>query len=97
MWLVLLCAGLQVAIQSSGRQIQEAAGIEALFGWSQFTRMAIHTSLGFLVFGIGASLVAWDVEPRRDTHRSFALIAPAVVASLTVMAGLWPSISRVLL
>lgn len=66
-----------------------AAGIEALFGWSQFTRMAIHTSLGFLVFGIGASLVAWDVETRRDTHRSFALIAPAVVASLTVMAGLW--------
>jgi signal transduction histidine kinase len=66
-----------------------AAGIEALFGWSQYTRMAIHTSLGFLVFGIGASVVAWDVEMQRVSHRSFALIAPAVVASLTVMAGLW--------
>ncbi|MED5550944.1 MAG: ATP-binding protein [Pseudomonadota bacterium] len=65
------------------------AGIEALFGWSQYTRMAIHTSLGFLVFGGGAVMVAWDVETQRDRLRSFSLIAPAVAASLTVMAGLW--------
>lgn len=71
-----------------------AAGIEALFGWSQYTRMAIHTSFGFLVLGLGAMVQAWRLEARRDQERSFSMIAPAVVASLTVMTGLWLALSH---
>lgn len=71
-----------------------AAGIEALFGWSQYTRMALHTSLGFLVFGTGSMTRAWRLEALRGQDRSFSVIAPAVVASLTVMIGLWLALNH---
>jgi len=71
-----------------------AAGIEALFGWSQYTRMAIHTSFGFLILGLGAMMKAWRIEFRHGQERSFSVIAPAVVASLTVMSGLWLALTH---
>jgi signal transduction histidine kinase len=71
-----------------------AAGIEALFGWSQYTRMALHTSVGFLILGIGTMIKAWRLEAWRGLDRSFSVIAPAVVASLTVMTGLWLALSH---
>lgn len=86
---LLLVLGPAIFGQAALSLTGYATGIEALFGWSQFTRMAIHTSFGFLLFGIAASVIAWEMEMRRVSHRSFAAIAPAVVTSLTVMAGLW--------
>ena len=71
-----------------------AAGIEALFGWSQYTRMAIHTSFGFLILGLGAMVKVWRLEARQDQEHSFSVIAPAVIASLTVMSGLWLALSQ---
>ena len=71
-----------------------AAGIEALFGWSQLTRMAIHTSAGFSLLGVGMTLKAWRLETERGRIRSYSLIAPAVVGSLTVMLGLWLALSQ---
>ncbi len=66
-----------------------ASGLEVLFGWSVHTRMAVHTSFGFLVFGVGAACKAWRLEAQRGQTRSYALVAPIIVASLTLLAGLW--------
>lgn len=35
-------------------------GVESTYGWGNLTRMALHTSLGFLVAGIGFSAVYWN-------------------------------------
>ena len=71
-----------------------ATGLEVLFGWSEYTRMAVHTSVGFLVFGAGAVCKAWRLEAERGYSRSFSVIAPSVVASLTLLAGLWMALSH---
>ncbi len=71
-----------------------ASGLEVLFGWSVHTRMAIHTSVGFLIFGIGAACKAWRLESRRGQSRSFSIVSPVVVASLTLLAGLWVALTH---
>jgi signal transduction histidine kinase len=37
--------------------------LESAYGWGHLTRMAVHTSLGFIVLGIGLSLLAFNEEP----------------------------------
>jgi signal transduction histidine kinase len=71
-----------------------AAGVEALFGWSEYTRMAVHTSAGFLLFGIGAVVKAWRLEAQQGRSRSWSLIAPSIVSSLTLLAGIWLALSH---
>ena len=71
-----------------------AAGIEALFGWSEYTRMAVHTSAGFLLFGAGAVVKAWRLEAQQGRSRSWSLIAPSIVSSLTLLAGIWLALSQ---
>ncbi len=35
-------------------------GVESTYGWGQLTRMAVHTSVGFLLFGSAALLSLWS-------------------------------------
>lgn len=35
--------------------------VEASYGWGSLTRMALHTSIGFLIAGIGLSSIYWKV------------------------------------
>lgn len=74
--------------------IGHLSGVDALFGWSESTRMAVHTTAGFLLLGAGASVQTWRSERRRSVPRSYAYIAPAVVASLTLMLGVWLTLAQ---
>lgn len=42
------------------------SGIETAHGWGKMTRMALHTSAGFLVAGVGVFAYIWNV----DSHES---------------------------
>lgn len=35
------------------------AGVESAYGWSNLTRMAVHTAAGFVVSGVGLLAAAW--------------------------------------
>ncbi len=53
----LLIAGLAlIAI------IGYLSGTEAAYGWGEFTRMAVHTSIGFLVIGVVLAMRVWLTE-----------------------------------
>ncbi|MFV2058614.1 MAG: response regulator, partial [Thiohalomonadales bacterium] len=66
--------------------------IEIAYGWGKLTRMAIHTSAGFMVFGIGVVSLAWIYERRHSRYlpRSFPLIV-AIAGSL-VTFSLWQAL-----
>ena len=38
-------------------------GLEGLYGWGRFTQMALHTTLGFIVVGMGLLMLAWSEAP----------------------------------
>jgi PAS domain S-box-containing protein len=58
-------------------------GIEAAYGWGAYTRMAVHTTVGFLA--ISAGLLAWTYQAARKLGFNFLRWLP-VVASFTLMA-----------
>ena len=40
-----------------------ARGIEAGFGWGKLSRMAVHTAIGFMVFGTAAFYWLYSQRP----------------------------------
>tara|TARA_R110000868_G_scaffold2321_6_gene17283 strand:- start:13929 stop:15602 length:1674 start_codon:yes stop_codon:yes gene_type:complete len=86
---LLLVIGPAIIGLSALSIVGYATGLEALFRWIPETTMALHTAIGFLVFGIGASLKAWRLEAQRARSRSFSVIAPVVVGAVTGLLGIW--------
>lgn len=37
--------------------------LESAYGWGQFTRMAFHTAMGFVILGVGIIAFSWKNEP----------------------------------
>ena len=37
-------------------------GVETAYGWGNLTRMAVHTSFGFIILGLGVVVHAWKIE-----------------------------------
>jgi len=66
--------------------------IETAYGWGKLTRMAIHTSAGFILFGIGVVALAWIYEQRHSRYlpRSFPIIV--AIAGILVTFSLWQAI-----
>jgi signal transduction histidine kinase len=86
---LLLVIGPAIIGLSSLSIVGYATGLEALFRWIPETTMALHTAMGFLVFGIGASLKAWRLEAQRAKSRSFSVVAPVIVGAVTALFGIW--------
>lgn len=56
-------------------------GVDAAYGWAQFTRMAIHTAVGFVVLAIGMIAYIWN-EKNLTQHLGAPVLLLLVVLSL---------------
>jgi len=67
-------------------------GLETAYGWGWLTRMAIHTSVGFTVLGIGFLAAVWrdDLRPETLVPRWFPITV--FVATCTAAVCLWQAI-----
>jgi len=67
-------------------------GLETAYGWGWLTRMAVHTSAGFTVVGIGFLASVWrdDLTPTTLVPRWFPITV--FVATCTAAVCLWQAI-----
>ena len=67
-------------------------GLETAYGWGWLTRMAIHTSVGFTVVGVGFLVAVWrdDLTPETLVPRWFPITV--FVATCTAAVCLWQAI-----
>lgn len=67
-------------------------GIQASYSWGQFTRMAVHTAVGFMAIGIGLVCLADSLSYRGRSRLPRWLPMPVGVAVLTVTLCLWQAL-----
>jgi len=67
------------------------ADIETVYGWGRLTRMAIHTSLGFIVVGCTLVLFAWARETNKKILPAW-VPASSGLFSLALMVSLWQAL-----
>ncbi len=67
---------------------------ESAYGWGHLTRMAVHTSLGFIVVGVGISAIGWKDSVR--AKGGLPAWSPALLglAGCTVTLLLWQAIAE---
>ena len=65
------------------------SGIETSYGWGNLTRMAVHTSVGFIIFGVGILAWAWGFDRASTTRtpRWHPILAGVFIATISVL--LW--------
>jgi len=67
------------------------AGVETVYGWGRLTRMAIHTSAGFIVVGCTLILFAWAMEAKKDIVPAW-MPASSGIFALALMLSLWQTL-----
>lgn len=67
-------------------------GMENLYGWGTLTRMALHTSVGLSVLGVGIFLLAWLEDTSEKYCTPVWLPVPIAVAVFAVTLVVWQSI-----
>lgn len=67
--------------------------IETAYGWGHLTRMAVHTSTGFIVLGVGITL--WDIPATNDTKllRQYWGPSTASITLTVVVLLLWQALN----
>lgn len=70
-------------------------GVEGAYGWGHMTRMAIHTSAGFILLGTGLIAHAWVNYKSQHPHKKLPMWLPQVVGItvLTITLTLWQAVS----
>ena len=63
------------------------SGMSTAFGWGNLTRMAVHTSAGFCILGIGALAHCWRNDAKEGFPEWFPLVAGIGVMAIAV--GIW--------
>ena len=65
------------------------SGVEMAYGWGNLTRMAVHTSFGFIVLGVGGVVYAWnaEVEGQKIIPKWFPILVG--LASITTTILVW--------
>ena len=69
------------------------AALETAYGWGNLTRMAVHTSLGFVVLSLGFLCDTWRRGVQGDTWLPRWLPAPVAIGILTAAVSLWQAIA----
>ncbi|MBC8548628.1 MAG: hypothetical protein H8D23_03160, partial [Candidatus Brocadiales bacterium] len=66
--------------------------LESAYGWGRLTRMAVHTSAGFVVLSTGLLLYVWrsDIDNRKVL--SYWLPVPIAIGSITVTICIWQAL-----
>ena len=65
------------------------SGVETAYGWSQFTNMALHTSIGFILWGLSLILAFRGRKTNHGRQASLLHIAPFGVGFLALTFSLW--------
>ena len=68
--------------------------LETAYGWGHLTRMAVHTSAGFIVLGSGLFWYAWNHGNASIAHFPDWFPAPVGILTLTVTLSLWQALDR---
>ena len=68
-------------------------GVETAYGWGNLTRMAVHTSFGFIILGVGLVLYAWKKE--LPDQKGFPKWLPLLVgiAAINITILVWQAVS----
>jgi PAS domain S-box-containing protein len=89
--LLLGLSGSLIAAAGIAASMSFALGSSDAFGWSEGTRVALHTALGLWVLGFGILALAWDVETDHSgTPRWLPISVSIVVATSAV--GMWQAL-----
>ena len=70
-----------------------AAQLETAYGWGNLTRMAVHTSVGFIVVSAGFLVYAWSQDVDEDAWLPRWLPVPTCIAILTATMCLWQALN----
>lgn len=67
--------------------------IETAYGWGNLTRMAVHTSFGFIVLGVGLVFHAWrkEAEDQKDIPKWLPILVG--IAAITITILIWQAVS----
>ncbi len=68
-------------------------GLETTYGWGSLTRMAIHTSVGFICASIGLLCLTWSRDIQDETLLPRWFPVPLGVAILTATLSFWQAIT----
>lgn len=68
-----------------------AIGLETAYGWGKLTRMAVHTSVGFIFLGVGLVAVAW-VKGNEKTPVPVWLPFSVGISTFTISVSLWQAL-----
>jgi two-component system, sensor histidine kinase and response regulator len=68
-------------------------GLETTYGWGRLTRMAVHTSAGFINLGLGLSISTLLRLRARQGAWPVWVVWPIAIASVTVVTVLWQAVS----
>ncbi|RLE17647.1 MAG: hypothetical protein DRJ50_13835, partial [Actinobacteria bacterium] len=69
------------------------AGLETAYGWGNLTRMAVHTSVGFVVVSCGLLFFVWSRDIRGRHALPDWMPIPMGVAILTASVCLWQAMT----
>ena len=62
---------------------------ESAYGWGNLTRMAVHTSIGFIVLSLGILAFIWREELNNEIRFSRWLPIPIAIGALTITVCFW--------
>ena len=82
--------GSVVAVVGSVSFLGYLAGHSEAYGWSHFSRVAAHTSLGFFVLGAGMIAVAWQERQEPGWPRWIPISVTLAVAAGVL--GIWQAL-----
>jgi PAS domain S-box-containing protein len=67
-------------------------GLESAYGWGSLSRMAVHTSLGFIILGMGLLFVCCIQNSKITQDPRSWLAAPTGFLVLTITVSLWQAL-----
>jgi PAS domain S-box-containing protein len=67
--------------------------LESLYGWHQYTRMALHTALGFIIFGAGLAGMWYrsdwyQAQYQGKDEQRIGMVGGAILVTIALTAGL---------
>ena len=70
-----------------------AAHLETAYGWGNLTRMAVHTSVGFILVSAGFLLITWSDDLDEESLLPSWIPVPTCIAILTATICLWQALN----
>ncbi|NQZ09413.1 MAG: CHASE domain-containing protein, partial [Algicola sp.] len=68
--------------------------VETAYGWGKLTKMAVHTSVGFLVTGMALMLHPLVLSIKREKNSLRWLVAPITITGLSISVMLFQSLTQ---